>query len=69
MNTFHDLTAAQLRHVIHLKERIEYLQGLLASLRGGSSSPTKKKVGRPTGKRVTQVRRAKVKLPVAKKKG
>lgn len=44
MATFSDLTAAQFRHIIHLKERIEYLQGLLASLRG---TPTKKKVGRP----------------------
>ena len=45
MTSFSDLTAAQLRHVIHLKERIEWLRGLLARLRGGSSSPTKKKVG------------------------
>ena len=67
MTTFHDLTAAQLRHVIHLKERIEYLQGLLARLRG---TATKKKVGTRTASPGT---RAKVvtgqKVHQAKKKG
>ena len=73
MSAFHDLTAAQLRHVIHLKERIEYLQGLLASL-GGAAVPataTKKKVGRPRtespGTRGKKIRSAMVKSPVVKK--
>ena len=78
MSTFHDLTAAQLRHVIHLKERIEYLQGLLASLRGGSSTATKKKVGRPRrvslGTHEKKVRQPKLAAPMkarrsAKNKG
>ena len=61
MNAFHDLTATQLRHVIHLKGRIEYLQGLLASLRDGSPDPTKKKVGHPraASRRATHQTKAK----------
>ena len=46
MTNLHDLTTDQLRQVLHLKERIEFLQGLLSSLRGGVAPTMKKKVGR-----------------------
>ena len=52
MVSFHDITTDQLRQMLHLKERIEFLQGVLSSLRGGAAraTATKKKVARK-GKR------------------
>ena len=64
MAAFHDITADQLRQVIHLRERIEFLQNLLSRLRSG----TKRKAG-VTGKKMQTTRRAQVGKPVAKKKG
>ena len=51
MPTFHDITTDQLRQMIHLRERIDFLQELLRKLRGDVPTGPKRKVGRPTGKR------------------
>jgi hypothetical protein len=42
MATFHELTTAQLRHALQLREHIESLQKELASLLGGNSAPAAK---------------------------
>ena len=52
MASFHDLTTAQLKQAVHMREQIESLQEKLDALLGGSSTHTpKRKLGRPTGKR------------------
>lgn len=52
MPTFHDLTTAQLKQAVQMREQIEALQEKLDALLGGKSSDTpKKKLGRPKGKR------------------
>ena len=48
MPTFHDITTDQLRQMIHLRERIDFLQEKLRKLRG--DTPTKRRLGRPAGK-------------------
>ena len=52
MPAFHELTTVQLKQAVRLREQIESLQEKLDVLLGGSSTTgTKKKVGRPKGKR------------------
>ena len=48
MPTFQDLTTAQLRLILQLREQIESLQAKLDALLGGSSSTPKKKMGKRT---------------------
>src|SRR5438309_922499 len=74
MTSFHDLTTAQLKDVLQLKERIEFLQEKLSGLQGGSepaaSAPTqgKRVVSAATKKKMAaaqQARYAKQEAPVA----
>lgn len=52
MASFHDLTTAQLKQAVQIREQIESLQEKLDALLGGSSTSTKKqKVSRTKGKR------------------
>ena len=55
MATFHELSTAQLRQALQLREQIETLQQKLSSILGGKeSAPVAKpkgKKGRPAGKR------------------
>ena len=52
MASFHDLTTAQLKQAVQMREQIEALQEKLDALLGGSSTHTpKRKLGRPAGKR------------------
>ena len=53
MPTFHELTTAQLKQALHLREQIEALQGKLSTLLGGTAATTasKQKVSRPKGRR------------------
>ena len=55
MATFHELSTAQLRQALQLREQIETLQQKLSSILGGKDSvpaaKTKGKKGRPAGKR------------------
>ena len=65
MATFHELSTAQLRQALQLREQIETLQQKLTSLLGGKESPpvatSKAKKGRPAGKRtVSPEARAKI---------
>ena len=50
MASFHDLTTAQLKQAVQIREQIESLQAKLNALLGGAA-PIKTKVGRATGKR------------------
>lgn len=53
MATFHDLTTAQLKRAVQMREQIESLREKLDALLGGrTTKETKRKVGRPAGKRV-----------------
>ena len=65
MATFHELSTAQLRQALQLREQIEALQQKLGSILGGKESPPaaskKGKQGRPAGKRtVSPEARAKI---------
>lgn len=51
MATFHDLTTAQLKQAVQIREQIESLQEKLDALLGGSSAPAKAKTGHTKGKR------------------
>ena len=51
MASFHDLTTAQLRQAVQIREQIESLQGKLSALLGGSSPATKTSQGPTRGKR------------------
>ena len=55
MATFHDLTTAQLKQAVQMREQITSLREKLDALLGGSSITTTKKVGRPKGKRTMSV--------------
>lgn len=81
MTSFHDFTTAVLKQAVQIREEIESLQEKLHGLLGGTpSTTTKKKVGRPAGKRTIspehraklaaaqKARWAKAKSPVAKKR-
>ena len=63
MATFHDLTTAQLKQAVKIREQIESLQKKLEALLGGTA-PTdkiKRRAGRPAGKRtVSDEARAKI---------
>ncbi len=72
MATFHELSTAQLRQALQLREQIEVLQRKLGVLLGGERSAsatvakTKKPVGRPAGKR-TMSAAARAKIAAAQK--
>lgn len=67
MAAFHNITTAQLRQVLALRERIEFLQARLASIRGETvPAPTKRKAGRPKDKR-TVFPKARAKIGAAQK--
>ncbi len=73
MPTFHELSTAQLRQALQLREQIEVLQRKLGALLGGERSAaapatakTKKPVGRPAGKR-TMSAEGRAKIAAAQK--
>ena len=73
MPTFHELSTAQLRQALQLREQIEVLQRKLGALLGGGRSAsvaatakTKKPVGRPAGKR-TMSAEGRAKIAAAQK--
>lgn len=51
MATFQNLTTAQLKQAVQIREQIESLQGKLDALLGGSPTSRKAKIGRIKGKR------------------
>jgi hypothetical protein len=51
MTTITDLTAAQLKRIINIKQQIEGLEGQLESIEGDGVVPIQRGPGKPKGKR------------------